>query len=139
MIFDDSVNENKGLLKKYANFWNEIKSEIKTINRGKKNDYRKDYIKNKFNSDDNLPLNKPLKFHAMTVIIRSVFDEGGKLYPQVFLDDPLYELKKCCNTNKLVSQKELTLIKNVCFVIIGTLKMLDLNLNHMFVINVMMF
>ena len=58
----------------------------------KKNDYRKDYIKNKFNSDDNLPLNKPLKFHAMTIIIRSVFDEGGKLYPQVFLDDALYEL-----------------------------------------------
>ena len=41
-------------------------------------------------------------------------------------------------------QKELTLIKqvhqkNVCFVIIGILKMLDLNLNHMFVIDVMMF
>ena len=36
LIFDDSVNENKGLLKKYANFWNEIKSEIKTVNRGKK-------------------------------------------------------------------------------------------------------
>ena len=41
-------------------------------------------------------------------------------------------------------QKELTLIKqanqkNVCFVIIGNLKTLDLNSNHMFVINVMMF
>ena len=39
-----------------------------------------------------LPLNKPLKFHAMTIIIRSVFEEDGKLYPQVFLDDTLYEL-----------------------------------------------
>ena len=42
----------------------------------------------KFNSDDNLPLNKPLKVHAMTIIIRSVFEKGGK----VFLDDALYEL-----------------------------------------------
>ena len=42
-----------------------------------------------------LPLNKPLKFHAMTRIIRFVFEEGGKLYPQAFLDDCLYEHKKC--------------------------------------------
>ena len=50
-----------------------------------------DYITYKFNSDDNLPLNKPLKFHNMTITIRSVF-EDGKLYQQVFLDDTLYEL-----------------------------------------------
>ena len=49
-------------------------------------------MKIKFNSDDDLPLNKPLKFHNMTIIIRSV-KEDGKLYPQVFLDDTLYELK----------------------------------------------
>ena len=55
-------------------------------------DYEKDYMKIKFNSDDDLPLNKPLKFHLMTITIRSVFEEDGKLYPQVFLDDTLYEL-----------------------------------------------
>ena len=49
-------------------------------------------MKIKFNSDDNLPLNELLKFHAMTIIIRSVFEEGGKTYPQVFLDDTLHEL-----------------------------------------------
>ena len=49
-------------------------------------------MKIKFNSDDDLPLNEPLKLHAMTRIIRSVFEEGGKLYPQVFSDDILYEL-----------------------------------------------
>ena len=74
LIFDYSVNENKGLLKKYADASNEIKSEIKTINGGKENDYGKDYMKIKFNSDDDLPLNKSLKFHAMIIIIRSVFD-----------------------------------------------------------------
>ena len=46
----------------------------------------------KFNSDDSLSLNKPLKFHNMTITIRSVLEENGNLYPQVFLDDTLYEL-----------------------------------------------
>ena len=55
-------------------------------------DYEKDYMKIKFNSDDNLPLNEPLKFHNMTITIRSVFKEDDELYPQVFLDDTLYEL-----------------------------------------------
>ena len=50
-------------------------------------------MKVKFNSDNDLPLKKPLKFHSVTIIIRSIFEEDGKLYPQVFLDDSLYELK----------------------------------------------
>ena len=49
-------------------------------------------MKIRFNSDDDLPLNKPLKFNAMTIIITSVFEEGHKLYPQLILDDTLYEL-----------------------------------------------
>ena len=59
--------------------------------------YEKDYVKTKFNSDDDLQLNKSLKFHLMTITNRSVFEEEGKLYPQVFLDDDLYELsiQKC--------------------------------------------
>ena len=92
MIFNDSVNENKKLLKKYAGVWNGIKKKIKTINDAKENDCEKNYMKIKFNSDHDLPLNKPLKFHAMTIIISSVFEKYGKLYPQVFLDDTLYEV-----------------------------------------------
>ena len=46
----------------------------------------------KFNSDDNLSLNKILKLHMLTVIVRSVFEEDGKYFPQVFLDDCLYKL-----------------------------------------------
>ena len=38
LILDDSVNENKGLLKKYADVWDGIKYKIKTINGGKEND-----------------------------------------------------------------------------------------------------
>ena len=92
MIFHDSVTENKELLKKYTDVWNEIKNEIKTMNGGKENDYGKYYMKIKFNSDDGLPLKKPLKFHAMTIIIRCIFQEGKKLYPQIYLDECLYEL-----------------------------------------------
>ena len=49
-------------------------------------------MKIKFNSDDDLPLNKQLKFHNMTIAIRSAFEEDGKLCLQVFLDDTLYKL-----------------------------------------------
>ena len=48
-----------------------------------------------------MPLNKPPNFHAVTIIIRSVFEEGGKLYPQVCLDDTLYELSKCYSAKKI--------------------------------------
>ena len=90
LVFD-STDENKELLKKYNVVFNGIRDKIKEVCSGEC-DYEKDYIKNKFNSDDNLPLNKPLKFHNMNITIRSVFEEGDKLYPQVFLDDTLYEL-----------------------------------------------
>ena len=91
LIFN-SVDENKEKLKKYVDVWDGITYEIKTINGGKENDYRKDYMKIKFNSDNDLSLNKPLKFHLMTIIIRCIFSEDGKLYPQLFLDGTLYEL-----------------------------------------------
>ena len=77
----------KRVTKKYNNVWNGIKNKIKEVSSGEC-DYEKDYMKIKFNSDDNLPL----KFNNMTITIRSVFEEDGKLYPQVFLDDALYEL-----------------------------------------------
>ena len=44
-------------------------------------------MKIKFNSHDDLPLNKQLKLHNLIITITSVFEENGTLYPQVFLDD----------------------------------------------------
>ena len=55
-------------------------------------EYTKDYTKIKFNSDDNLPLNKPLIFYNMTVTIRCIISKENKVYPQVFLDGTLYSL-----------------------------------------------
>ena len=41
-------------------------------------------MKTKFNSDDNLPLNKILKLHNLAIIVGSDFEEDGKYYPQFF-------------------------------------------------------
>ena len=90
LIFD-STDENKELLKKYNDVWNGIKNKIEEVSSGEC-DYEKNYMKIKFNSDDDLPLRKLLKFDSMTIIIRSVFEEDGKLYAQVFLADTLCEL-----------------------------------------------
>ena len=90
LVFD-FTDENKELLKECNDLFNEIRNKIQKIS-GDMCDYEKDYMRIKFNSDDDLPFNKQLKFHNMTVTIRSVFEEDGKLYPQVFLDDTLYGL-----------------------------------------------
>ena len=90
-IIFDSTDENKELLKKCNDVFNGIIDKIKKISNDKR-DYEIDYMKIKFNSDEDLPLNKSLNSHIMTITIRSVFEEDGKLYPEVFLDDTLYEL-----------------------------------------------
>ena len=81
------TNSNNEVLKKCG-----IKDQIEKINNGKREEYEKDYMSIKFNSDDNLLLNKQLKFLSVTIIVRSVFEEDGKYYPPVFLDECLYEL-----------------------------------------------
>ena len=68
----------KSYLKKYNDVFNGIIGKIKKLSNDKC-DYEKDYLKIKFNSDDNLPLNKPLTFRNITITIRSVFEEDSKL------------------------------------------------------------
>ena len=88
----NSADENKEVLEKYKELWDVMKNEIKTINGGKWFKYGKDFMRIKFDSDDDLSLNKPLKFLTMTMVVRSVFEEDGKFYPQIFWDECLYEL-----------------------------------------------
>ena len=92
LVFD-STDENKELLKKYNNVFHGIMSKIREIDDDWL-EYAKDYMNIKFSSDDHLPLNKSLKFRLRTLTIRCVFKEDNELYPQVFLDDTLYELQK---------------------------------------------
>ena len=77
---------------KYDEVFSGIKKEIETINGGKELFYEKNYARIGVNTDDDVPLNKPLKFPTLTIIIRSVFQEGEKLYPQIYLDECLYKL-----------------------------------------------
>ena len=89
IAFTDSNNE---VLKKYAEVWSGIKDQIKKINNSSVGEYRKDYMKIKFKSDGDLPLNTVLKFSVLTIVIRSVFEKDSKYYSQIFLDDCLYEI-----------------------------------------------
>ena len=69
------------MLEKYTKLWDGIKNEIETINGGKEGEYGKDLMKMKFETDDNLPLNKLLKLHMLAIVVRSVFEKDGKNYP----------------------------------------------------------
>ena len=65
----------------YEEVWPGIRSEIKTLNGGKELFYKKNHARIGINTDDDLPLNKPLKYPTLTTIIRCIFQEGKKLYP----------------------------------------------------------
>ena len=136
-----STDKSKEILTKYSERLNKIENMIENIN-GKPGEYGKKFIKIKFDSNNNLYLNKLLKLYNLTIMVRFVFQEGNKYYPQSFLDQCLFI--KCCITMTLMFQNELTSInqiskKNVWFVIIGILKILIINLNQMSVINVMIY
>ena len=79
-----STDKNKEVLEKYTKLWDEFKYLIKAINDRKEDKCGKDFMKIKFNSDDILPLNKTLKLHMLTIIVRSVFQEDNRYYPYVF-------------------------------------------------------
>ena len=85
-----STDKNKEVLTKYTEMWDGIKNSFEKIN-NKSGEYGKYFMKIKFDSDS-LPLNKTLKLLNMTIIVWSVFEEDGKYYPHVFLDECLYEL-----------------------------------------------
>ena len=80
-------------MQKYQEAFDGIKEIIKKINDyGQPIKYDSNYMKIKFNTDDNIPLNKIIYFPTITIIIRSVTKKDDKYYPQLFLDDCLYEV-----------------------------------------------
>ena len=86
------TDSNKEVLKKYAEIWRGIEDQTLKIN-GLVGEYDKDYMKIKFDSDDNLPLNTVLKIRILAIVIRCIFEIDVKHYPQYFLDD--YVNYKC--------------------------------------------
>ena len=78
---------------KYDEVFSGTKKEIETINGVKGLFYEKNYATIGVNTDDDdAPLSKPLKFPTLTIIIRCVFQEGEKLYSQIYLDECLHKL-----------------------------------------------
>ena len=67
-------------------------NQNRTINSGEEMYYEKRHVKIGVNTDEDIPLNKPIKFPSLTIIIRCIFQNGKKLYPQIYLDECLYEL-----------------------------------------------
>ena len=84
-------NESKENIKSYEELWSKITNLIRSITNNS-DDSDEYYMKIKFNSDDNLPLNKTKEIPSMAIVVRAVFHENNKCYPQVFLDERLYEL-----------------------------------------------
>ena len=80
LVLDD-VDENKEVSEKYEEVWEGVKKEIEMIKGGKKVEYGKDFKKIQFESYDDFPMNKPMKLHLLTIIIRCIFSEDGKFYP----------------------------------------------------------
>ena len=81
----------KKKLKRYGELWSKIRDLIRSINKNS-NDYDKKYMKIKFNSNDELPLNKTIDIPIMTIIVRAIFLRNNKFYQQVFLDNCLHEI-----------------------------------------------
>ena len=86
-------SDNGDIMQKYQEVFDGINEIIKKINGyNQPIKYDDNYMKIKINTDDNIPLNKIIYFPTTTIIIRSVTQKDGKYYPQLFLDDCLYEV-----------------------------------------------
>ena len=77
------TNESKEKIKKYEELWIKIGDLIRSITK-KLDDYDEKYMKIKFNSNDELPLNKTKEIPTITIVVRAIFLENNKYYPQVF-------------------------------------------------------
>ena len=89
-----STEKNGKALENYTELWNEIKEQIELISGNKVIKSEKGFMKIKFESNDDLPLGKILNIPVCIIIVRSVFEEDGKYYPQVLLHECLYEYEK---------------------------------------------
>ena len=88
-------SENGDIMQKYQEVFNVMKEIIKKINDyNQPIKYDDNYMKIKFNTDDNIKIInfKIIYFPTITIIIRSITKKDGKYYLQLFLDDCLYKV-----------------------------------------------
>ena len=85
------ISGDDDVFKKLADIFESIKNKI-TEKTWDAVEYDKDYMKIKIESNNILSADKDVNIHLATIIIRPIFDQDGKYYPQLFLDDWLYKL-----------------------------------------------
>ena len=78
MIFA-STGKNKEALEIYTELWDETKDQIETISGNSPIEHKIDFMKIRFESDDNLPLRKILNIPVCIIGARSVFQEKQQL------------------------------------------------------------
>ena len=86
-----ATNESKEKTKKFEDQWIKITDLIRSITKIY-DAYDEKYMKIKFNSDNELPLNKTVEITTITIVVRAIFLENNKYYPQIFLDQYLYKI-----------------------------------------------
>ena len=82
-----STDKYKEALESYTELWDEIKDQIEAKSGNKPIEYKKDFMKIWFESDDNSPLGKILNIPVFIIVAKSVFQENNKYYPQVYLHE----------------------------------------------------
>ena len=86
-----STGKNKEVLENYTKLWDEIKDQMELISGKIPIKYEKDFMKIRFESDNDLPLGKILSIGVCIITVGSVFQEDNEYYPQVYLHECLYE------------------------------------------------
>ena len=86
-----STEKNKLTLENYTEVWDEIKEQIELISGNKVTKYGKDFMKIRFKTNDDLPLNKIINIRVYLIIVSSIFKEDGEYYPQVLSHGCFYE------------------------------------------------
>ena len=82
------------VLRNYTEIWDEIKEQIELISGTKVIKYRKDFMKIKFEPDDDLPVSEIINIPVCVIIIRGVFEEDSKYYPKFYDTNLFMSMKK---------------------------------------------
>ena len=75
--------ESKEKIKTYEELWSKTRDLISSITKNS-DDYDEKYMKIKFNSADELTLNKTIEIPTMTIVVGALFHGNNKYYLQVF-------------------------------------------------------
>ena len=73
----------------YTRIWEEIKKVLNEVDEF--SNYDKNYDVISFDNDDILSLNSIINIYSITIIIKSVFKDNNKFYPQIHLTNCMYK------------------------------------------------